>query len=67
MLPLSFEIILESNFKLSIITLPVAFGVRFIFPLLAVDAIVSLSMVNSSTITFPTLSSDQFKSDVPNL
>ena len=67
MLPPSFEIIFESNFKLSMMTLPAAFGVRFKLPLLAVEVIESLSIVISSTITFPTFSSDQFKSVVPNL
>ena len=67
MLPLSLDIILESNFKLSTITLPVAFGVRLMLPFDAVDCIVSLSIVSSSTITFPTLSSDQFNNAVPSL
>ena len=48
---------LESNFKLSTITLPAPFGVELMLPLLAVDCIVSLSIVSSSTITFPTFSS----------
>ena len=49
------------------ITFPAAFGVKLIFPLLAVEEIVSLSIVNSSTNTLPTLSSDQFSKVVPNL
>ena len=51
----------------SIITCPTPLVVMLISPLLAVVVIVSLSIIMSSTNTFPIFASDQLSNDVPNL